>query len=232
LSNTEGLPTVRERALDSLPPALYQGPSAREEVKPVVTRLVVAGAAVGSLALLAGAVMLVLRLAHPTEYPIDPSRWSVVSPGGQIRVAYEPSAGKKLARSTAPQPTTPARFERAPALSQPETPAPRPMTEPRRLAQPKESAPMPAPAAAPASPTLTPPPPAIMTPPLTAPAIAAPEPVPVAPAPAPAPARPAPQAPAPPAPEPAVRVPEPARPQEPDGTDGSAAVDWLLKGRR
>jgi hypothetical protein len=53
---------------------LYQGPSAREEVKPVVTRLVVFGAAVGSLVLLAGAVMLVLRLAQPTEYPVDRTR--------------------------------------------------------------------------------------------------------------------------------------------------------------
>jgi len=204
---------------------LYQGPSAREEVKPVVTRLVVTGAAVGSLLLLAGAVMLVVRLAQPTEYPVDLSRPSdreIVGPGGEIRVAYDPYEGKRLPRSTAPQPTPPAKSERAPALPQPETPVPRPMAEPRRLAQPKDSAPTPAPAAAPAAPTLTPPPPAIVMPPLTAPAIAAPEPVPVAPAPAPAP----------PAPEPPVRAQEPARPQEPDGTDGSAAVDWLLKGRR
>jgi hypothetical protein len=53
---------------------LYQGPSAREEVKPVVTRLVVFGAAVGSLVLLAGSVMLVLRLTQPTEYPVDRTR--------------------------------------------------------------------------------------------------------------------------------------------------------------
>src|SRR5258706_5619202 len=89
--------TARERALDSLPPALYQGPSAREEVKPVVTRLVVTGAAVGSLVLLAGAVMLVVRLAQPTEYPVDLSRPSdreIVGPGRQIRVAYDPYEGK------------------------------------------------------------------------------------------------------------------------------------------
>jgi hypothetical protein len=70
---------------------LYQGPSASEEVKPVVARLVVFGAAVGSLALLAGAVMLVLRLAQPTEYPVDRSR----IPDGEIvgRVAkVEPGA--------------------------------------------------------------------------------------------------------------------------------------------
>jgi hypothetical protein len=70
---------------------LYQGPSASEEVKPVVARLVVFGAAVGSLALLAGAVMLVLRLAQPTEYPVDLSR----DPDGELvgRVAkVEPGA--------------------------------------------------------------------------------------------------------------------------------------------
>lgn len=53
---------------------------ASEDVKPVVARLVVFGAAVGSLALLAGAVMLVLRMAQPTEYPVDLSR----APDGEI----------------------------------------------------------------------------------------------------------------------------------------------------
>jgi len=284
-------------ALDSLPPALYQGPSVSEEVKPVVTRLVVLGAAVGSLALLAGAVTLVLRLAQPTEYPVDLSRepdgeivgrvakvepgvillssepsgsgvvplvvtkdtrvmvgtiegWiNDVRPGGQIKVAYDLYEGKRLARSVevlveqgarrpapadptpaAPpaatastrKPATPAKPAPAP-LPQPETPAPGPKAEAPRVAQPKAPTPAPAtpPPAAPAPPT-----PAVVRP--APPAPAAPTPV----APAPAPPRPAPQTPTPPAPEPPVRTQEPARPQESDSTDGSAAVDWFLKGRR
>jgi hypothetical protein len=253
---------------------LYQGPSASEEVKPVVARLVVFGAAVGSLALLAGAVMLVLRLAQPTEYPVDLSRapdgeivgrvakiepgailltseppgsgvvplvvtkdirvmvgtlegWmNDVRPGGQIKVAYDLYEGKKLARSVEVLPEQGARRlapveapAKAPASQKPvdlppapEAPAARPKAEPPRVAQPK--------ATTPPTPTPAPPPPAVVTPP---PAPAAPTPV----APASAPPRPA-----PPAPEPPVRAQEPARPQEPDSTDGSAAVDWFLKGRR
>ena len=49
-------------------------------MKRLLFHLLVAGAAVGSLALLAGAVMLVLRPAQPTENPIDPSR----DPAGEV----------------------------------------------------------------------------------------------------------------------------------------------------
>jgi len=146
------LPSGWEPALDSLQPALYQGPSVCEEVKPVVTRLVVFGAAVGSLALLAGAVMLVLRLAQPTEYPVDRLR----PPDGEIvgRVA-----SVKAASTVKP--------------AEMPSPAPLPRPEPPRVAQPKLPTPAPA------------------TPPRVAPA-----------------------------------------PQESESTDGSAAVDWFLKGRR
>jgi hypothetical protein len=58
----------------------------------------------------------------------------------------------------------------------------------------------------------------------------APESAPVAPT--STPPDPAPPTPATPALETPVRSEEPARPPEPDSTDGSAAVDWLLKGRR
>jgi hypothetical protein len=268
---------------------LYQGPSASEEVKPVVARLVVFGAAVGSLALLAGAVMLVLRLAQPTEYPVDRSRdpdgeivarvakvepgailltsepsgsgvvpivvtkdtrimlgtiegWmNDVRTGGQIKVAYDLYEGKKLARVVevlpdqeawrlapveapakaappvaaappAPAPPTPA------PVSQPEAPAPRPKAELPRVAQPKATPPPPA--------TPAPPPPVVPPPARVAPT-PAPPPVVVTPPPA-APAAPTPVAPAAAPPRPAPPTPA----QEPESTDGSAAVDWFLKGRR
>jgi hypothetical protein len=103
-------------------------------LNPVVTRLVVFGAAVGSLALLAGAVMA--QSKAPTPVP---------------------------ATAASPPPASPA----------------------------------------PVAPISTPPRPAAQTPPPPAPALEAP-----------------------------ARAQEPPRPQEADGTDGSAAVDWLLKGRR
>jgi len=302
---------------------LYQGPSAREEVKPVVARLVVFGAAVGSLALLAGAVILVLRLAQPTEYPVDLSRapdgeivgrvakiepgaillssepagsgvvplvvtkdarvmvgtiegWMAdVRPGGQIKVAYDLYEGKRLARSVevlpepgarrvapveAPakaaaagattKPEPPAKLTPAP-LPQPEAPAPRQKAEPPQVALPKAMTPMPtptpeAPAARPkagpprvAQPKATTPPPtgpAPPTPVVPAPARQAPTlaPPPAVMTPPQAPAAPTPAAPAaaPPRPEPPARAQEPVQPQEPDSTDGSAAVDWFLKGPR
>jgi hypothetical protein len=276
---------------------LYQGPSASEEVKPVVARLAVFGAAVGSLALLAGAVMLVLRLAQPTEYPVDRSRdpdgeivgrgakvepgailltseppgsgvvpvvvtkdtrimlgtiegWmNDVRAGGQIKVAYDPYEGKKLARVVEVLPEQGARPAPVP---QPEAPAPRPKAEPPLVALPKALTPIPAtpaaPTPAPEPPALrpkperprvaqskaTPPPPATPAPPppvVPAPArvapLAAPPPVVVTPPP-PAPAAPTPVAPAAVPPRPAPPTPAP----EPDSTDGSAAVDWFLKGRR
>lgn len=250
-----GLPSDGERALDRLPPALYQGPSASEEVKPVVARLVVFGAAVGSLALLAGAVMLVLRLAQPTE--VEPGailltseppgsgvvpvvvtkdtrimpgtiegRMNDVRAGGRIKVADDLHEGKKLARAVEGLPKQGARPAAIPPAAaapvvqppQPGAPAPGPKAEPPRVAQPKAPTPVPAPppvVPAPARPTSvapapTPPPPAVVTP---------------AP---PAPAVPAPVAPASASPRPATPAPTP----EPDSTDGSAAVDWFLKGRR
>jgi hypothetical protein len=231
-------------ALDSLPPALYQGPSVSEEVKPVVTRLVVLGAAVGSLALLAGAVMLVLRLAQPTEYPVDLSR----DPDGEIvgRVAkVEPGvillSSEPSGSGVVPLVVTKdtrimvgtiegwlndirpggqikvaydlydgKRLARSVEVLV-EQGARRPAAvEPPPKAAPGRKAADPAPAAPPAAVTSTRKP--------VAPAKATPAPaLPTSP---------------PPAPEAPVRAQEPARPQEPEATDGSAAVDWLLRGRR
>jgi hypothetical protein len=271
---------------------LYQGPSASEEVKPVVARLAVFGAAVGSLALLAGAVMLVLRLAQPTEYPVDRSRdpdgeivgrvakvepgailltseppgsgvvpivvtkdtrimlgtiegWmNDVRTGGQIKVAYDLYEGKKLARVVEVLPEQGARPVPAPQV---EAPAARPKAEPPRVALPKAMTPIPAAPAAPtpapeapaprpkaepprvAQPKATPPPPATPAPPPPV----VPAPARVAPLPAPPPVVVTPPPPAPVAPATAPPRPAPPTPApEPDSADGSAAVDWLLKGRR
>ncbi len=130
-----------EPALDSLPPGIVSGAIHREEVKPVVTRLVVFGAAVGGLSLLAGAAIPIVRPAQAAAPAID-----------ALRLAQAPTP----------------------------------------------------PTSAPAVPVL--------------PVSAAPD--------SAAPPGPAVPTPAPPSPEP------PVRPQESESTDGSAAVDWLLKGRR
>ena len=249
--------------------------------------------------LLAGAVMLVLRLAQPTEYPVDRTRdpdgemvgrvakvepgtilltseppgsgvvpvvvakdtrimlgtiegWmNDVRAGGQIKVAYDLYEGKKVARvvevlseqgARRPAPVEPPVKGPAP-VPQPEALAPRPKAEPPRVALPKTVTPAPAPPAglkpapeAPAplpqaepqrvaQPKATPTPPATPAPP---PIVPAPTPPPVVVAPPP----PAPVAPASAPPGPVPPAPEPTRPPEPDSTDGSAAVDWLLKGRR
>ena len=160
-------------------------------MKPVVTRLVVFGAAVGSLALLAGAVRLVVRLAPPTdlyeEKRLARSVEVVPEQGARRPAPAEPPA-------KAPSTVKPAEMP---------SPAPVPKPEPRRVAQPKVPTPAPA------------------TPPRLAPA--PPTPVPTAPA-APPPVASTPVAPA--------SVPPRPAPQESESTDGSAAVDWLLKGRR
>jgi len=120
-------------------------------VKPVVTRLVVFGAAVGSLALLAGAVTLVLRLAPPTEYPVDLSieGWiNDLRPSGQIKVADDLYEEKRLARSAKAASTVkPAEMPSPAPVPKPESPVPRQKAEPPRVAQPK--VPTPAPAAPP-----------------------------------------------------------------------------------
>ena len=149
-------------------------------------------------------------------------------------VAAPPVVAAPAIKPVAPAPPTPAPVPprvalpktvtpapAAPAPPTPEAPPARPQAEPRRVAQPKSTPP---PAATPAPPPVVPvpaPPPVVVTPPPPAPA-----------APAPAPVVPTPVAPASAPPRPAPPTPEPARPQEPDSADGSAAVDWFLKGRR
>ena len=273
-------------ALDSLPPALYQGasvpwrnverrPGTGEDVKTVAARLLVLGAAVGSMALLAGAVMLVLRLAQPTEYPVDLSRgtdgeivgrvakiepgailvsselpgsgvvplvvtkdtrfvvggiegrMNDVRPGGQIKVAYDLYEGKRLARSVEVLPEQDA--QRPAAVEPPPKAAAKPKPGDLRPAAPPAAATSTLNPVAPAKPTPAPPPqPGTPAPRPKAepPRVAQPKPATPAPATS-APARPAPA----PSARPAPAVATPAPPQEPD-PDGSAAVDWLLKGRR
>lgn len=206
-------------------------------MKAVVAHLVVFGAAVGSLALLAGAVMLVLRVAQPPEYPVDRSR----DPDGELvgRVARVETGAILLS-------SEPPGGDAVPVVVTKDTRVmlgtiegwmndvqpggqikvvydlyegkkvarvvevlpddPRPTTAPAGVA-----APVAPPAAAPA---LEPVPPAThrkAEPPRTA-----------QPKATPSPATPTPPTPPPP----------PAPAQEPDTTDGSGAVDWLLKKRR
>jgi hypothetical protein len=289
-------------------------------VKQLIIRLLVVVAGIGSLALIAGAVMLVLRLAQPPENTIDPTRdpagevagrvakiesgtilvssespgsglvplvltrdttimvgstagWPTdIRPGGQIKVVYDLYEGKRLARSVQVLPDQPARraapadLPLRPTVTQqpadppkstrpvaaekaPVEPAKPPAAEPKRrpeLPAPSKSAPaVTAPAASPTPASQTavtpspgapgePMPKASSAPPTAPPpATAAPEAPPAPAPPAPAPTVAAPSAPAPPRPTPPpVRTQEPARSPDSDATDGSAAVDWLLKGRR
>ncbi len=64
-----------------------RGHQASEEVKPVVARLVVFGAAVGSLALLAGAVTLIVRPGQPTDHAVDPLRLAQATDSADIAPA-------------------------------------------------------------------------------------------------------------------------------------------------
>ena len=200
------------------------------------------GAAVGSLALLAGAVMLVLRLEQPPEYPIDRSR----DPDGELvgRVAsVEP--GVILLSSEAPGgsavPVVVTKDTRVMLGTiegwmndvQPggQIKVAYDLYEGQKLARvvdvlPEGARPTTAqPAmAAPAAPPATP-----------APTLQ-PEPPPATPAPVPAPRAeppaPRPKAETPRVTQPKATPPSPSPAQEPDTTDGSAAVDWFLKNRR
>jgi hypothetical protein len=184
-----------------------------------------------------------------------------IRPGGQVKVAYEIYRGRRLARTVEllvdEGPRRPIRAEpwvkstaggadRVPAMSGPAS-APTPDARPAPPSRAAGPAPAPAPAAPPAA-ALSAAKPAPPTPLEARPAPRS-EPARVRAAEAPAPARGAATAdnaarvresvrPAePPArasspPPTGGRAVEPARGPESEATDGSAAVDWLLKGRR
>ena len=191
-------------------------------MKAVVARFVVFGAAVGSLALLAGAVMLVLRVAQPPEYPVDRSR----DPDGELvgRVARVEPGAILLA-------SEPAGADAVPVVVTKDTRVMlgtiegwmndvRPggqvkvvydLYEGKKLARVVEVLPdEPRPTTAPPAPAATP-----------APAL---EPEPPAPRSKSEPPRTT---------EPKTTPPSPPAPaRDPDTTDGSAAVDWFLRNRR
>jgi hypothetical protein len=163
-----------------------------------------------------------------------------IRPGGQVKVAYELHQGRRFARSvellvdegTRRSVRSPLQLKStagtpppAPATPAVAKPAVTPPAEVRPVPRPEAAAPIPAPARAqPAEIAATPTRPPTLTPTRN---VSAPE----SASRALEPGRPA-EAPRPPAPA-APRPAEPAR--SPDGgeaSDGSAAVDWLLKDRR
>ena len=205
-------------------------------MKAVVARFVVFGAAVGSLVLLAGAVMLVLRVAQPPEYPVDRSRdpdgelvgrVARVEPGA-ILLASEPPGGDAVpvvvTKDTRVMLGT---IEGSMNDVRPsgQVKVAYDLYEGKKLARVVEVLPdEPRPTTAPPAPAATPAPALEPEPPATP----APVPVPRAEPPAPRP-----NAEPPRATEPKTTPPSaPAPAREPDTTDGSAAVDWFLKNRR
>jgi hypothetical protein len=224
-----------------------------ESGAPLVPRLLVAGAALASLALLVGAVMLVFRLAQPPDYQL-----SGRGPDGEIvgRLAQVESGVILIQPEAAGGTLVPLLLSKGTRITagahegwvgdlRPGGPirVAYELYEGKRLAQsvevlgemparralPSESPTKTAsglkPAAPPAEPsTVTPAaPPAATPPPGPAPRSA---PVVVQSARPPRPAAPAVTAPA------APPVREPDRVRDTESTDGSAAVDWLLSNRR
>ena len=206
--------------------------------------------------LLAGSVMLVLRLTQPTEYPVDRTRdpdgemvgrVAKVEPGTILLTSEPPGSGVVpvvVAKDTRIMLGTiegwmndvhaGGQIKVAYDLHEGKKVARVVEVLPEQGARPP-AAPTPAPEPPAARPQAEPRRVAQPKAPPAPPATPAPPPIVPAPTSPPvvvAPPPPAPVAPASAPPGPVPPAPEPARPPEPDSTDGSAAVDWLLKGRR